>query len=147
MWGIVTIRPSSTTTRRRANAPDRSTFSKHIGAIYRQMPTWLTTASLPIPSGAGWKWAAGRTRAGVHVWRGASDLAERGSFELALTSAFIGKSAFMPGDAGVVQAFVSEVRSDVACRAISLAAKSCKPRCCVAVSAARSPLRKRSSGD
>ena len=70
----------------------------------------------------------------MHVRRSAGDLAKSGSLEGAVIArvvgdgeaAFIGETAIAPGDAGVVELLVGEVRSEMACSAIAFAAKNLK---------------------
>src|SRR2546426_4790313 len=59
----------------------------------------------------------------VHIRRGARDLAQRGSLEVALARAQIGEFAVAPGDAGVVQSLVSESWTNMTRAAVSLTAE------------------------
>src|SRR6185369_1426737 len=69
-----------------------------------------------------------RQAAIVHVRRRARNLAQGGSFEIALTRAKVGEVAVAPGDAGVVEPLIAEIRADVAGDAVALAAEDLESR-------------------
>src|ERR1051326_517234 len=59
----------------------------------------------------------------MHVWRSADDLAQCRRFEFAVRRTGIGEFAVAPGDAGVVQALIGEVGSNVAGNAVGFASE------------------------
>ena len=62
----------------------------------------------------------------VHVGCGARDLPQPGRLEPALSRSFVGQLAVTPGDPGVVQCLIREVRANVAGGAVGLTAKDLK---------------------
>ena len=77
-----------------------------------------------------------RQTAIMHVRRGTRDLAKRRRFERAVIPrdagnrepSFIGKPTVAPGDSGVVEILVGEIRTDVATAAAALAAEQLQSR-------------------